>query len=47
MPGAQCTRSLVRAKELSMRTSIHSGGTGPCDCRAKDPITNNRPITIP
>ena len=28
MPGAQCTRSLVRAGELSMRTSIHSGGTG-------------------
>ena len=29
MPGAQCTRrSLVRAGESSMRTSIHSGGTG-------------------
>jgi len=29
MPGAQCTRSLVRAYcELSMHTSIHSGGTG-------------------
>jgi hypothetical protein len=29
MPGAQCTRSLVCAYcELSMHTSIHSGGTG-------------------
>src|SRR3954453_15425769 len=29
MPGAQCTRSLVCASyELSMHTSLHSGGTG-------------------
>ena len=28
MPGAQCTRSLACAGELSQHASIHSGGTG-------------------